>query len=255
MSNILSALSVNNTTPGGNTTPAYQLINTAEVLRTVSAQTGWEPHRLVEQKRGRKDLGKHIVILRHPNQTGDSVAMPEIAIVNSHNGQSAFRLLIALHVHACSNGLLATSGTLGDMRVRHIGDVQSGLFNALTAMTAKLPQTLEIIKEMRGRELSYLRASAFAVEQAHLLRGCEIPTGSSILNPSFGVPVEQRSLSVWNVFNRVQAALIRGGFTYAETVPDKGLKLVRARKVSGITNSVRINTALWAAAETLLTAA
>src|SRR5690606_37718940 len=68
----------------------------------------------------RRAFVKHMVRMRHKQymdnaKVGDTV--PEILIINSHNGSSAFTINAALFRLVCSNGMVIADQEFGSLRI------------------------------------------------------------------------------------------------------------------------------------------
>ena len=248
MNALLSSLPLLATGPEtGTVSSKYRFVSSGDAVRNITEKTGWQPYRTIEQKRGKIGSGRHIVLFRHPNYPGNETGIPQIALLNSHNGSSSFRLMLSMHVLACSNGLFLATGTLTDYRIRHIGNsVLSNVEAAINGLTAQLPETLNLIRRMQSTPVSPNEALAFA-EFGAQLRG--IKTAQPATFFAGRVAESQTAPTVWNIFNRVQEKLIRGGFVYSVVNQDTGnVRRLTARKIGGITATVKVNTALWAEA-------
>ncbi|CAM6595221.1 DUF932 domain-containing protein [Escherichia coli] len=69
----------------------------------------------------RRDHTKHMLRLRRHDQiTGSQV--PEIILLNSHDGSSSYQMLPGFFRYVCQNGLVC-GDTFGEVRVPHKGDV------------------------------------------------------------------------------------------------------------------------------------
>ncbi|MEM7874888.1 DUF932 domain-containing protein, partial [Morganella morganii] len=69
----------------------------------------------------RREHTKHMLRLRRHNQiTG--VQVPEIILLNSHDGTSSYQMLPGLFRSVCQNGLVC-GDTFGEVRVPHKGNV------------------------------------------------------------------------------------------------------------------------------------
>ena len=72
-------------------------------------------------------------------------------------------------------------------------------------------------------------------------------TPAQVLNVRRSADVEN---SVWNVFNRAQENIIRGGVPYTQR-DDNGRRVAyrRTREIKGVDQNTSVNRALWALAE------
>ena len=111
----------------------YKFISTSEVLEAL-LDAGFQPS-AAQQTRSRvgsdPTYARHMIRLR---QIRDSVTLldciPEICLINAHDGTSAYQLLAGLYRPLCTNGLLCRMGDWAIIRVPHrssvIADVVAG---------------------------------------------------------------------------------------------------------------------------------
>ena len=112
----------------------YTFIPTIEVIDGLRAN-GFEPYE-VRQTRvrnaDRREHTKHMVRLRHPDAIGTQSEVPELILLNSHDGTSSYQLLSGFFRFVCSNGLIAGDVT-NDIRIRHSGNVVDDVLDDLIA--------------------------------------------------------------------------------------------------------------------------
>lgn len=240
--------------PGPDTTKtsdAYAFISTANVLERITELTGWLPVRVISQSRGNVATGKHVVILERPGtawndpKNGDR---NQIALLNSHNGTSSFRLLLARHVAVCSNGIFMPVGTLSDFRIRHVGkNVAETVATAIERLATHIPETERLIERMKLTPFSEIEELALAANAARMLRGHGLTALNATRRPG------QDAANLWDAFNRVQERIIRGGYQHLVALePSAVLSTKTARRVTAPAELVRLNTALWETATALV---
>lgn len=101
----------------------YSYIPTITLLENLRRE-GFEPFFACQSRvrdPGRRDYTKHMLRLRRAGQiTGQQV--PEIILLNSHDGSSSCQILPELFRAVCCNGLVCGQ-SFGEIRVPHRGDV------------------------------------------------------------------------------------------------------------------------------------
>ncbi len=233
----------------------YAFIPTISVLDGLRAE-GFEPFE-VRQTRCR-DLGKcehtkHLVRLRHPDAqtlTFDGAEVPEIVLVNSHDGSSSYQLLSGIFRMVCSNGMIAGDIT-DDIRIRHSGNVVEDVIEGSFRVLDNLKLVGERVEEYRAIEVSRPEQRLLANAAQEIRWGSDKDTGNS-LAPIDGPEqllqahrYEDRKSDFWTVFNRIQENVIRGG------LPGRSAsgRRTRTREVGGVNENVRLNRALWTLAD------
>lgn len=101
----------------------YTWIPTITILDNLQRE-GFEPFFACQTRvrdQSRREHTKHMLRLRRAGQlTGQQV--PEIILLNSHDGSSSYQMLPGLFRGVCTNGLVCGQ-SFGEVRVPHKGDV------------------------------------------------------------------------------------------------------------------------------------
>ncbi|EAV0850172.1 DUF945 domain-containing protein, partial [Salmonella enterica] len=101
----------------------YSYIPTITLLNNLRRE-GFEPFFACQSRvrdPGKREHTKHLLRLRRAGQiTGQQV--PEIIILNSHDGSSSYQLLPGYFRQVCTNSLVCGQ-SLGEIRVPHRGDI------------------------------------------------------------------------------------------------------------------------------------
>lgn len=198
----------------------------------------------------RREFTKHLVRLRHVGARGMALqsthAAPEIVLINSHDGSSAYRMMSGCFRMACANGLIVPESLQGDIKVQHTGKildrVTEGAFEILDGLT----RVIEDSEHMRALTLNDGEQQAFA--RAALMLRYDPDDGPAPVSERqiLGARrIEDRTPDLWMTFNRVQENMMRGGL---RAVATNGRR-ARTREVTGIDQGVKLNRALWALAD------
>jgi hypothetical protein len=120
-----SALAVR---PNAKMSNRYTYVPTIEIINGMIG-SGFQPFsasqsltRIAEKK----EFTKHMIRFRHQDVANSLVvgdAIPEVVLINSHDGGCAFRLMAGLYRLACSNGLLVAEAEIMSIAIRHTGDI------------------------------------------------------------------------------------------------------------------------------------
>ena len=224
----------------------YAFIPTAQVLDGLRAE-GFEPYEVRQtnvRDITRRSHTRHMMRLRHADAIESKGEVPEIILLNSHDGSSAYKLLAGIFRMVCSNGLIA--GTMfDDVTVRHTGKVVDDVIQGSFTVLKNVTSTMERIQAYKTITLSEEAQINFAKSALALRWDDKAPIhASQVLRVT---RTEDRPNDLWTVFNRVQENLVRGGLRgYSDT----GRRL-RTRAVSGISEDVKLNRALWDMADKL----
>lgn len=223
----------------------YTHIPTEKIIDDMNL-LGWEVSDAKEVK-ARKDVGfqKHLVIFRNNDiqitgENGDNV-YPQILLTNSHDGKNSFTFTAGLFRLICSNGLVISTQTFENMRIRHMGYSFEELQQTIKQMLERLPLTIEAMNHLAQVELGQEQALDFAKKALKTrFKGEEVEVDlEDLLRPT---RKEDEAPTLWNVFNTIQEKLINGGFTYVNV---ESTKLRKARKIKNFQQDMKINSELF----------
>jgi hypothetical protein len=227
----------------------YGLIPTTEIV-TALAEVGFEVvggHQARAQK-GNEMLAKHVLRLRHPGMdfkgVGDSV--PEVLIVNSHNGRSAYQVKAGVYRLVCSNGLII-GNDWAQLKVKHTLKAVEGVVEASLKVIDVIPKAREVIGVMQAVTLNQAEQLAFA----EVALGLRFEKGTAPIEPVQLLTArraDDHGNDLWRTFNRVQEGLVRGG--QRGTNPETKAR-TKVRALTGIDPTVRVNEMLWQFTEAL----
>ncbi len=193
----------------------------------------------------RREHTKHMLRLRRAGQiTGKQV--PEIILLNSHDGTSSYQMLPGLFRQVCQNGLICGE-TFGEVRVPHKGDVVSQVIEGAYEVLGIFDRVEEKRDAMQSLMLPppARQALAKATITYHFGEDHQPVTEAQVLTPRRD---EDYSDDLWTTYQRVQENLIKGGLRGRN---EKGSR-THTRAVRGIDGDVKLNRALWVMAETML---
>ncbi|WP_435956143.1 DUF932 domain-containing protein [Dryocola sp. BD626] len=195
---------------------------------------------------GKREHTKHMLRLRREGQImGKEV--PEIILLNSHDGSSSYQMIPGMFRFVCANGMVCGQ-SFGEIRVPHKGDVVGKVIEGACEVLGIFDGVTESREEMRSITLKPDEQRLFA-ELALDWKydgkgdGKHIPvTPDAVLNVRRH---EDKSDDLWTTYQRVQENMIKGGITGRSA---QG-KRQRTRAVTGIDGDVKLNRVLWEMAE------
>jgi hypothetical protein len=167
-----------------------------------------------------KGFQKHLVVFRNNDvvingEDGDTV-FPQVLLTNSHDGKNSFQFTAGLFRMICENGLVISTETFEDIKVRHMGYDFETLQGTIKEMIEKLPLTVEAMNKMKEVELQ--EEQMFNLAKSFLDLRIEGTDNKYMENAINDVLEPQRSEDMgnglWEVFNRVQENIIEGNFEY-----------------------------------------
>lgn len=253
----------------------YTYIPTSEII-TGLMKEGFQPFSATQSRcriAGKTEFTKHMIKFRHPDsfaaiqKVGDSV--PEVVLVNSHDGTSAYKLSAGLYRLVCSNGLMVADSTVQMVKVLHKGDIIHDVIEGSFEIVQQSEKALAKADDWNQLQLSDGEQGAFA-DAARELRFADAEgeiktpiTAAQLLRPrrtedaaevaDWRRPTLPKA-DLWHTLNVVQENVIRGGLHAFQqaTDPQTGRRTARrvtTREVRGIDQDVKLNRALWMLAE------
>ena len=229
---------------------AYTFVSTERVLDALG-QAGFFPIAVAQTRtRSRSPLhARHAVRLRRRFETVDlNDSVPEIILLNSHDGTSAYEVRLGLFRAVCTNGLMVSAGAFPVWRVSHRGDNLDRVVTAAMELAERFGELGAHVQRMERTLLEEPQRLEFA-SQALTLR---FPQGNygglhpqQVLEPR---RQEDSTWTLWATYNVCQEAILQGGLRRRSP---KG-RLVRTRPIRAIREDVRINSALWDMAVSLM---
>jgi hypothetical protein len=234
------------------TKPTYRFINTASVLEAL-LDAGFEPS-AAQQTRQRRGFdpshARHMIRLRSVRESITLLdCIPEICLINAHDGTSAYQLLAGLYRPLCTNGLLCRMGDFAIIRIPHRANIIADVVAGALQITAQFASIGAQVSAMAERILSDREQVEFA-QVAYQIRWARVDSRPAFL-PSKMLEARRAAdahSSLWHTFNRLQESAMTGGVIYHTRTQ----RLMRTRGIRNIREDVRINTALWQAAVRIL---
>ncbi len=230
----------------------YTYIPTSDVLRGLRAE-GFMPYMVAQSRsrdEGKREFTKHMLRLRR--HIGDAVVgaeVPEVILVNSHDGSSGYQMIAGLFRFVCSNGMVTPVGTADEVRVRHSGNIVGRVIEGAYEVVREFDRvqasadSMKLVTMGEGDRLQFARA-ALVAKYGETETGAFPVTESQILLPRRAADV---GADLWRTFNVVQENLIRGGVSSRTTNGRRNT----TRAVTGIAQNVQLNRNLWTLADAM----
>ena len=194
------------------------------------------------RSRGGVEHARHIVRLRRRFETVQlRDAVPEIVLLNSHDGTSAYQLRAGLFRLVCLNGLLVSMGTLATIRVPHRGDVVDDVVTGALTLSERFGEVGRYVEAMERRVLDDEERHAFARAALALRFDAGVRAGLSSADALQPRRAEDGGSDLWRTYNVLQENVLRGGLV--RRLPNG--RISRTRKITAIREDVRLNAGLW----------
>jgi Domain of unknown function (DUF932) len=185
---------------------------------------------------------RHMLRFQHPREAVALVdAIPQIVLINAHDGSSSYDLRAGLYRPVCTNGLMVQLGDFGLIHVPHRGNVVRNVVDAAMAMIRDFGRVGEAVQQMATFNLTHAQRLDFA-RQALAVRYRQ--DQHQPVTPEQVTAVRREADArddVWTTYNVIQENLMRGGLTGRSATG----RNTCTRTVSAIREDVRINAGLW----------
>ena len=235
----------------------YGFVLTLGVIEAMIA-SGFQPFSATQSRTrivGKGDFTKHMLRFRHadvgPLVVGDVI--PEVVLVNSHDGTSAYKLIAGLYRLVCSNGMLVSDGEIDSINVAHKGNIVQDVLDGSHRLIAETQKSIGTVRNWTQLQLTDGEAHAFA-ESAHSLRFADADgkvttpiTPTQLLEPRRREDVGN---DLWRTFIRIQENALKGGMSAIQRDAEgRRVRRVTTREIKGIDGNVNLNRALWTLGE------
>ncbi|ECA3795183.1 DUF945 domain-containing protein, partial [Salmonella enterica subsp. enterica serovar Aqua] len=218
----------------------YAYIPTITLLENLQRE-GFQPFFACQSRvrdPGKREHTKHLLRLRRAGQiTGMQV--PEIILLNSHDGSSSYQMLPGYFRSICTNSLVCGQ-SFGEIRVPHRGDISDKVIEGAYEVLSVFDRVEEKREAMQSLQLPPPAQQALAKAALTYRFGEEHQpvTTAQVLTPRRR---EDYGQDLWTVWNTLQENLLKGGLP-GRTVQGKR---THTRAINGIDGDVRLNRALW----------
>lgn len=232
------------TAPHEKMSARYTFVPTADVVETMDRAGFCVVEARQSQTRCRAPTSAaHALRFRKRNSevyVGEVV--PEILVLNSHDGSTAYHVRIALYRAVCSNGLIVGDRLFPVWKVPHRGNVATEVLEAAMELSRRFSDLGETVEAMRHTVLDVPRRLAFASD-ALTLRYPDEVAGVAVAPADLLQPTraEDEGCDLWRTYNVVQEHLLRGGVT--RRTPTN--RVVKTKGIRAIRDDMRLNVGLW----------
>ncbi|MEY4685120.1 MAG: hypothetical protein RLZ25_1579 [Pseudomonadota bacterium] len=235
--------------PASTTSEKYKFIPTIDAVEALRNEgffpvKAGEARARIDEKKG---YTRHIIRFRREGDTvakvGDSI--PEIVLLNSHDGTSSYQLTAGLFRLVCSNGLVVSDSVFDTVRVRHSGNIVDDVIEGSYRVIEESPRIFDQVRRDEALLLTDGQQEAFA-RAALQLRWDTDEDGNSTVPIQASQLLRPRryadnSKDLWSTFNRVQENLVRGGLSGRNSSGNR----TSTRAVASVDANTKLNKALW----------
>ena len=227
----------------------YAFVATHKLLDTFR-DSGYYPIMASESKARENNQGyqKHIIQFRslenllRPNAKAE---YEDIVLTNSHNRTSSFIVDLAIFRLVCSNMLVIPSKSFVHTSIVHVGFTEEKVKNAITEVTSYMPKIKEQVASFKTIHLTPSEEQMLANAAIDI----RFDTNTHYIKADELLKVnheEDEIPSLWNVYNRIQEAMIRGGVKMKNLITNKSFT---SKAINGIDATIKFNKELFEVVE------
>lgn len=239
-----------------NMSESYQFMPSYKIAETLIDKFGLGLVSVSQQfSRARDPNGQeHFMRFRMPStvslrSVGDSV--PELVIMNSHNGRSTLRAYAGVFRLICSNGMVIADKSFGKISLRHFGhennfEAFSNVLSGMAVNFQRMDTRMKLLDELMmtpGQQIGLAR---------EMMKARGVPNWvepQMLLKARRDIEKEDEATgirSAWKTYNVLQESLAESRDVAFERA---GARARSLRPLSGARSQVLVNEKLWAAME------
>lgn len=233
----------------------YTYIPTSEIVDGMRAN-GFDPV-FCQQGRsrieGKEAYTKHLVRFRPTDAVVTAKRIgglyPEVCVVNSHDGTSAYKVMAGVLRLVCLNGNVVSDGETTNISIPHKGDILGQVIEGSFEVIQDSRLAIEHADHWAGINLNPDEQLVLA-EAAHVIRfGDAEGNVETPIRPAqllHARRTEDQGSDLYRVGQRIQENMIRGGLSAYSRDANNRPRLTTSREVKSIDGDIKMNKALWA---------
>lgn len=229
--------------PHQRTSESYTPIRTVDIIEKLTNSGFGVSGAQQKDTRRKEDMNfcRHVLRVRSLeafNKPAICDSTPEVIIVNGHDGLTSYQVQLGLFRFVCANGLMVGE-QFETFSISHRGDIIDEVMDATQKCWEALPRLEEWVANANKVKLTKPKQNEFAERAMQIRYKDKKPfEPTSLLEAKRD---EDGGNVLWNVFNRVQENLMRGGQT---GVSANGRRSTM-RPIGRVTRDVEYNRKLW----------
>ena len=226
----------------------YHFIPTIEIIEQLRAEN-WYPVSVNEA--GVKNIEKdgfqqHYVRFQHfSDLINPNANVVELLLFNSHDRSMSFKISAGIFRYICNNGLIIADSVFDTYKIKHLGERDNDVINAVANITAIKPKLLEKISKFESITLNQNEKESF-LQSALPLRfdeHLELDNPNELLTP---LRIEDKKDDLYTVLNILQENFLSSKVSGYNKETNRRFT---SKQITSISKDVEINKGLWDIAE------
>ena len=226
----------------------YHFIPTIEIIEQLRAEN-WYPVSVSQS--GVRDLSKngfqqHYVRFQHfSDLINPNANVVELLLFNSHDRSMSFSISAGVYRYICSNGLIIADSVFDSYKIKHLGERENDVIDAVNKITQIKPKLLEKISKFESITLNQNEKESF-LQSALPLRfenHLELDNPNELLKP---LRAEDKNDDLYTVLNILQENFLSSKVSGYNKETNRRFT---SKQITSISKDVEINKGLWDIAE------
>lgn len=233
--------------PHSEVSEKYHFIPTIDVIEEIRFHNWYPVNVSVANVRDEEKEGfqQHCVRFRHfedlLNPKDNAV---ELLLFNSHDRSKAFSISAGIFRFVCANGLVISDNVFEAYKIKHLGERDNDVANAVANITSIKPKLMEKINKLESITLNQSEKESFAKYSIPLRfeEHLEINHNDLLIPHRF----EDSKDDLYTVLNVIQENLLRGNIS---GVNKDTKRRFTSKEITSISKDTEVNKGLWDIAE------
>ena len=226
----------------------YHFIPTIDIVEQLREQS-WFP--VAVSQSGVRDENKdgfqqHYVRFQHfSDLINPNANVVELLLFNSHDRSKCFTISAGIYRYVCSNGLVIADSVFDSYKIKHLGDKENDVIDAVNKITQVKPKLLSKISKFESINLNQNEKEAF-LQSAIPLRfneHLELDNPNELLTP---LRIEDEKDDLYTVLNILQENFLSSKVSGYNKETNRRFT---SKQITSISKDVEINKGLWDIAE------
>lgn len=164
---------------------------------------------------------------------------------NSHDRSKSFTISAGIYRYVCSNGLVIADSVFNSYKIKHLGDKENDVIDAVSKITQVKPKLLEKISKFeniilnQNEKESFLHSALPLRFENHL----ELDNPNELLTP---LRIEDEKDDLYTVLNILQENFLSSKVSGYNKETNRRFT---SKQITSISKDVEINKGLWDIAE------
>ncbi|MAD42354.1 MAG: hypothetical protein CL623_08180 [Arcobacter sp.] len=233
--------------PHSDVSNKYHFIPTIDVIEEIRANN-WYPMSVNQanvRNEEKEGFQQHCVRFRHfedlLNPKDNAV---ELLLFNSHDRSKSFSISAGVFRFVCANGLVISDSVFETYKIKHLGDKENDVLNAVANITTVKDKLMNKIEKLESIYLNTSEKESFAKNSISLRFDEHLDINhNDLLLPHRD---EDFKDDLYTTLNVIQENLIRGNVSGVNS--QTGRKFT-SKEITSISKDTNINKGLWDIAE------